>query len=636
MSDLEWSESNFPFYPMPESVITHVKVEEWKKQLDITASQPALKTQTSLMEAVHDNLVHGCDSEVGHPGNQPTFSNNVFDDPAIDIPRIADALAQEVKMEHMAGPFSIGYVPDGKVNGFLSVVKKGGARRQVGNMSAPKGVSFNDGIDKSTLAQWRVIQTTSKQFAAMIARAGRGATLSCSDMVSAYKSLPVCVKQQRLQVFHFLGREFVDLRLIFGDKAACMWFDRFHHCIVAFFVLPRAPLPRGWVGRTIDDLTTVCPSTATDLTDRFVTVYREELARLGISAAPEDPSRCKAFDGNTSGEILGVWFDTISMTWKLSDSKISVLVTQLMEASVAGASLSLNDVEVIHGKLSHFCQHAPPLSLLVAETLEFLRELLRQNSEMFRGMKGRSTRRFPVPSLMRHDLSTAAAIIRMTLTNPLPIISMIKTPSLAAVKVFTDISGHIVANPSMGVYIPARRVERPIVASLAFPRSFLTMSDQKDKKVFHKTTMLEGLAFLTTLCLDPLRFVEGEALFHIDNIATCITLEKGNSSDPWATTVVRAGRVVAAGIGCSIFAVWERRRSSRASRIADDLTHNLFTELTNEEVEALLDFGQVAFPPPVLQWMARPSVDVGLGRRCLIWLRSQFPGLEILRPSLVK
>ena len=238
-----------------------------------------------------------------------------------------------------------------------------------------------------------------------------------------------------------------------------------------------------------------------------------------------------------------------------------------------------------------------------------MRQLLKENLELMRGMKGRTTRKFLVPPFMRHDLSTAAAIIHMTLTNPLPIVCVTNKPSLAAGKVHTDISGHIIANPSMGIYIPAIRIEKPLVASLAFPRSFLTMSDDNDKKVFHKTTMLEGLAFSTVLCLDPLRFVEGEALFHIDNIATCITLEKGHSTDPWATTVARAGRVVAAGIGCSLFAVWERKRSSRESRIVDDLTHNLFTELSQDEVQALLDLGQVAFPTPILQWMARPSVD---------------------------
>ena len=249
--------------------------------------------------------------------------------------------------------------------------------------------------------------------------------------------------------------------------------------------------------------------------------------------------------------------------------------------------------------------------------------------------KAKATR-FPVPPQMSHDLNTVTIIIRSTLKYPLPILSAVRAPSLGAVDVYTDISGHIIANPSMGIYIPSRRTERPLVASLAFPRSFLTMSDENGKKVFNKTTMLEGLAFLTVMCLDSLTFVECESLFHIDNIATTITLDKGYSTDPWATTVVRAGRVEAAGIGCSLYSVWERRRSSRPSRIADDLTHNLLTELTNEEVSSLLDFGQVSFPLPILQWMANPGTDQSLGCRCLNWVREQQLGLKLLRPKLYK
>ena len=76
--------------------------------------------------------------------NIPSVSNNVFSDPAIDIPRIADALATEVKSGHMAGPLPMGSIKDAKVNGFMSVVKPGDARRQVGNLSSPKGASFNE------------------------------------------------------------------------------------------------------------------------------------------------------------------------------------------------------------------------------------------------------------------------------------------------------------------------------------------------------------------------------------------------------------------------------------------------------------------------------------------------------------
>ena len=121
-------------------------------------------------------------------------------------------------------------------------------------------------------------------------------------------------------------------------------------------------------------------------------------------------------------------------------------------------------------------------------------------------------------------------------------------------------------------------------------------------------------------------------MFFIDNIATVLALERGYSRDPWATTI-RAARVVAAGIGCSLYDKWVRRRSCRGAVVADDLTHNLLTELSEEEVEAYLDLGQVSFPDPLLQWMSTPRPDQGLGRRCLVWLRNQYPGLKFLRPS---
>ena len=223
MTDTQWEESNFPFFPIPSSVSTQVNCTVWTDRTnEMMASEHHTEGQVLVMKAVLDNLTVGCNSKVGPPGDRPTVTPNTFADPAIDIPRIADAITSEVKGQRMGGPFKLGYIKNAKVNGFLSVVKPNGARRQVGNLSAPAGASFNDGISKDTLKEWRVVQTTSRQIANMIARAGKGAVLSCSDMQNAYKNLPVCTEQRRLQTFRFLNREFVDLRLIFGDRAACM------------------------------------------------------------------------------------------------------------------------------------------------------------------------------------------------------------------------------------------------------------------------------------------------------------------------------------------------------------------------------------------------------------------------------
>ena len=220
----------------------------------------------------------------------------------------------EVKAGHLAGPFDKGSIPNAKINGFMSVSKPDGSRRQIGNLSAPKGLSFNDGIPVSTLKTWTVKQTTSKEVANMIVRAGRDCILSCSDMVAAYKNIPVKLQQRPLQVFRFCGKDFVDTRLVFGDKAACMWFDRFHHCIIHCFIRPKVPIPMSWVGRTVDDIPTVCPSSASQLATEFVAEYRRTLQELNIRAAPEDPKKQKAFDGSKEGVMLGIQFNSNNMT----------------------------------------------------------------------------------------------------------------------------------------------------------------------------------------------------------------------------------------------------------------------------------------------------------------------------------
>ena len=385
----------------------------------------------------------------------------------------------------------------------------------------------------------------------------------------------------------------------------------------------------------MDDLSTVCPPAAAYLTAKFVAQYRQTLADLNIGAAPEDPGKKKAFDGSTSGEVLGVVFDSTSMTWHLPINKLVMLVSLLLEATKPEARLSLHDVEVLHGKLSHFMQHAPPLCLLTAEVLVFLRELLKENGLLMKGSAARSVKTFPVPFSMKHDLKTAAAIVRHTMTCPLPILEQLYGPCMDAYEVFTDASGHLISNPSMGIYVPPRLTESPLVASLAFPRSFLHAVDDFGQKGFNKTTILESLGYLAAICLDPMRFAEREMIFRIDNMAAVTALKKGHSRDDLATTIVRAARVVAAGIGASIFSTWERRRSSRGSQIADDLTHNRLTLLTPEEVESYIQLNRVSFPSPILQWMAKPCKDQALGRKVLVWLREQFPGLRILRPHPV-
>ena len=63
--------------------------------------------------------------------------------------------------------------PSTKINSFMAIPKPSGHRRQVGNLSAPEGNSFNDGIPEAVMSSWNVTQTTAKQFSHKIEKAGR-------------------------------------------------------------------------------------------------------------------------------------------------------------------------------------------------------------------------------------------------------------------------------------------------------------------------------------------------------------------------------------------------------------------------------------------------------------------------------
>ena len=80
---------------------THVNVDVWKQKINEMTSTPEQNCGgIALVKEVLTNLVYGCDSQVGPPGDSPTVTPNSFSEPSIDIPRIADALAEEVKEGH--------------------------------------------------------------------------------------------------------------------------------------------------------------------------------------------------------------------------------------------------------------------------------------------------------------------------------------------------------------------------------------------------------------------------------------------------------------------------------------------------------------------------------------------------------
>ena len=240
-----------------------------------------------------------------------------------------DALASFVKNKHIAGPILHLREKDFKVNSIMAVDKPGGHIRVVGNLKAPPGRSFNEGISEDRKKDWPVFMTTVAQFAKMVVNAGQGAFMACSDLRDAYKMIPVNLEQRKLQAYSFCRALFIELKLIFGDKLACQYFDKFHYAILHAFVYPVSHFPPVAQGRTVDDIPSVVPFDAKSPLSSFIEQYRDTLQALNIKAADNDPSCTKAFDCSQEGEVLDIRFNTVNFTWSLPHEKLTSLVTDL-------------------------------------------------------------------------------------------------------------------------------------------------------------------------------------------------------------------------------------------------------------------------------------------------------------------
>ena len=121
---------------------------------------------------------------------------------------------------------------------------------------------------------------TAPKFARMLVHAGRNALMACSDLCDAYKMLPVCLPQRHLQSYTFCEALFIELKMVFGDRMACKFFDRFHFLILQAFVNPASTFPALAQGRTVDDIPSCVPAAARSSLETFVKSYRQCLDSL--------------------------------------------------------------------------------------------------------------------------------------------------------------------------------------------------------------------------------------------------------------------------------------------------------------------------------------------------------------------
>ena len=147
------------------------------------------------------------------------------------------------------------------------------------------------------------------------------------------------------------------------------------------------------------------PSVAKEALVDFVQAYRSSLEKLNIRAADDDPTHTKAFDCSTTGEVLGVRFNTEQLTWSLPNDKRCRLMSEVRELT-KDKKYSLRQLEKILGKMKYLAQLCPPLKNFTSDATRLLSNHISDLSDSSGNIsdKDRDDHAFTLPTNIRQDM----------------------------------------------------------------------------------------------------------------------------------------------------------------------------------------------------------------------------------------
>ena len=88
-------------------------------------------------------------------------------------------------------------------------------------------------------------------------------------------------------------------------------------------------MPPSLVVQQIDDVVACGPPDGI-LVELFDKTYFYVASRIEVELAPRDDPE-KSFAPTTRGQVLGVWYDSESWTWWISDEKVTIMLNMIKD-----------------------------------------------------------------------------------------------------------------------------------------------------------------------------------------------------------------------------------------------------------------------------------------------------------------
>ena len=522
------------------------------------------------------------------------------------LPEVArhytDQLATMIKKGFVAGPFDESPVPNLRLNS-LFAVNQSDKYRPILNLSKPDGNSFNEAIIPQKLR--KVSMSTSRHVAKAIHDMGKGAILSKMDHVSAYKLMPVKPSQFYLQGFRWLGKLFIEVRLIFGSISSVPNYDDLHQSF-SDLVKARTGTDARFLFRCLDDQVVITSNLDDNkkFVDRYIK-FADEINLPLADMAGED----KAFLFRTSGTVLGIYFNTLNMTWSYSEFK-RLTHMKMIQDTIKSVHVSLKHLQKVAGVINTLVLLCPPLKFLRGPLTEQVLEASKVD---------------PEPILL--NLETVTLLhkwlhIMDDFKYGFPIPQFLSSPPATAIAFVSDAAGvpDPTNPPSFAVGVGATGFllcsEKILYCGQAvWPFKFIINSDIHQKLFGRKTTLLEAIGLLLPLFHNA-EFLPGNCVvLFVDNLAVVWAYQKGRSkTDPYTSVIITAINHVATSLGCRIFVRHCPRLSTTPALVADLLSR---TDDKGLDIAKKYQSIRYGWPSSLQQWMENPTKDWLLGSKLL-------------------
>jgi hypothetical protein len=482
---------------------------------------------------------------------------------------ITDTIATWVKKGHVIGPFSAPPFKDLNISPLMATEQKTKVR-PILNLSAPEGNSLNDAVDKIKIR--KLTMSSAKKFSQTLLKVGRNAKFAKSDLVDAYKLIPIHPSNWKYYGFKWLGKFFVDTTTPFGSNTAPANFDDVGETLTNI-VQTICNTPKILIHRQLDDVPVVAPAMS-NLAEQFSNTYKKICKTLNIGIAPPCLKKEKAFDETTRGVVLGVEFNSENLSWKLPNEKWNDSIW-LINEFLSKENCTLLELQKLHGKINDFAQMCPFI-----KCFKFHQNKLLQQFEISKAYS------LKIPIELKKELNIWKNCIDDSKNSfPIP-------------KITTDIPIFYVENFSdaAGASFNSLEPEKPINDVRGAASITLIKNKIKQCTIFswpyeflckfpHNSALLEMIGLISPFITCPKMFCGKYVKCNVDNISLLFAWEnKTCKNDGKLYEIIKLLHLLEFAIPCKIFIEHSPRRSSWQTILVDNLTRQHTTTVKDLEL----------------------------------------------------